>query len=31
MVDNALIYFNFILACTLALSCVEIYIKINKN
>lgn len=30
MVDNALIYFNLILACTLALCCVEIYIKINS-
>lgn len=30
MVDNAQIYFSLILACTLALCCVEIYIKINS-
>lgn len=30
MVDNAVIYFDLILACTLALCCVEIYIKINS-
>lgn len=30
MVDNVLIYFNLVLACTLAFCCVEIYMKINS-